>query len=118
MGKQAHPALRYAGLSWRSHRSARVPPVRYRDKPEPAPERGPYWMPIRGPDCPPFDTMAFRPDRPVSAPKPPFIAGTEAAALAPKLPSVSAPRVGKVEVEIRHSIHRVDPDSPIASRRY
>ena len=32
-----------------------APPVRYRDKPEPTPVRGLDWMPIRGPDCAPFD---------------------------------------------------------------
>ena len=40
-------------------RRARGPPVRYRDKPEPMPKRGPFWMPIRGPDCAPFDTLAL-----------------------------------------------------------
>src|SRR5712671_3797069 len=37
-------------------RRARGPPVRYRDKPAPTPQRGPFSMPIRGPDCVPFDS--------------------------------------------------------------
>ena len=43
--------------SWRSLRSARGPPVDYRDKPVPTPQRGPFWMPIRGPVCVPIDTL-------------------------------------------------------------
>src|SRR5439155_6960447 len=42
--------------SWRSLRSARVPPVRYRDKPEPTPERGHDWTPIRGQTSAPIDS--------------------------------------------------------------
>ena len=41
--------------SWRSLRSARVPPVRYRDKPVPTPERGHDWTPIRGQTSAPID---------------------------------------------------------------
>src|SRR5437879_5145127 len=43
--------------SWRSLRSARVPPIRYRDKPEPTPERGHDWTPIRGQTSAPIDTL-------------------------------------------------------------
>jgi len=42
--KQAPPALRYQD-SWRLLRSARVPPVRYRDKPDQCREWS-DWMPI------------------------------------------------------------------------
>jgi IstB-like ATP binding protein len=42
--------------SWRSLHSARGPPVRYRDKPVLTPQRGPDWMPIRGPVCLRFDS--------------------------------------------------------------
>src|SRR5207302_7554376 len=37
-------------------RRARDPPVRYRDKPDPTPVRGPFSMPIRGPYSVPIDT--------------------------------------------------------------
>jgi len=47
-----------ASYSWRSLRSARVPPVRYRDKPEPTPERGHDWMPIQGQTSAPIDIFA------------------------------------------------------------
>ena len=43
---------------WRSLRSARVPPVRYRDKPEPTPERGHDWTPIKGQTSAPIDNLA------------------------------------------------------------
>src|SRR6516225_2676176 len=49
--------------SWRSLRSARRLPVDYRDKPVPTPERGPDWMPIRGPVSMPFDTSPKRTSR-------------------------------------------------------
>jgi hypothetical protein len=37
-------------------RRARGPPVRYRDKPDPTPQRGPFCMPIRGAFCVPIDS--------------------------------------------------------------
>src|ERR1700674_3708679 len=37
-------------------RPARVPPIRYRDKPVPTPVRGSLLHADRGPDCVPFDT--------------------------------------------------------------
>ncbi len=46
----------------RGHCATRAgPPVRYRDKPVPRPVRGPFSMPIRGPDCLRFDrTLRWR----------------------------------------------------------
>ena len=41
---------------------------RYRNKPVPAPVRGPYSMPIRGPDCLPFDTAALYSGEAIFAP--------------------------------------------------
>jgi hypothetical protein len=41
-------------------RRARGPPMRYRDKPEPMPKKGPFWMPIPGPDYVPFDMLQVR----------------------------------------------------------
>src|ERR1700720_3065952 len=42
-------------------RRAPAPPVRYRDKPAPTPVRSPFSMPIRGPDCLPFDKQPLPP---------------------------------------------------------
>jgi hypothetical protein len=41
-------------------RRARDPPVRYRDKPDPTPQRGPFCTPIRGPFCTPIDSFKMR----------------------------------------------------------
>ena len=47
-----------AADSWRSLRAARVPPVRYRDKPVPRPERGARLD--ADPDCSPFDILSLQ----------------------------------------------------------
>ena len=55
MGKQATSHARRFVAREGTTRRARGPPVRYRDKPDPTPQRGAFCMPIRGAFCAPID---------------------------------------------------------------
>src|SRR6516165_12357270 len=81
--------------SWRSLRSARGPPVHYRDKPVPTPKRGSDWMPIRGPNSMPFDTdPAEIVDAATAARDRLLLAGVGAAAASPATFDFDAGEIG------------------------